>query len=282
MSKINAKLDHVVLLLPYKDIVDPPAWITDNFTVSPGGRHADNKTENKLVLFQDGTYLELIAFIDDDPEKRKGHWWDKPYGVVDFALTTSNEAFGELAGIKHRLSKTDTGISYTSPKAGGRKRPDGVELQWRVTFPTGTDRGSVPFFCHDVTPRDRRVPLSDTATSHPSGAVGMGGVSLDAAEQSLASRLSSATAAIVGSELNKDGIYEVDVVHPVSKTVRKPSIRIKTAASQSSSSSKKHLALSLVLQTPKDLPDMHHTIDGGDICVVFEKITSDPRCTKQM
>ena len=268
MSKINAKLDHVVLLLPYKDIVDPPAWVTDNFTVSPGGRHADNKTENKLVLFKDGTYLELIAFINDDPEKRKGHWWDKPYGVVDFALTTSDEEFGELGGIKDRLSKTDTGISYTSPKEGGRKRPDGVELQWRVTFPTGTDRGSVPFWCHDVTPRDRRVPLSDAATSHPSGTLGMSGVLLDA-DQSLVSRLSSATAAIVDNDLNKDGTYEVDVVHSVSNA-RKPSIRIKTAGSQS----KKDLALSLVLQTPNDVPDIHHTIDGGEISVVFEKNTN--------
>ncbi|KXT11565.1 hypothetical protein AC579_10337 [Pseudocercospora musae] len=263
MSKINAKLDHVILLLPYKDIVDPPAWVTDNFTVSPGGRHADNKTENKLVLFKDGTYLELIAFINDDPEKRKGHWWDKAYGVVDFALTTEDEEFGELGGIKDRLSRTDTGISYTNPKAGGRERPDGVELQWRVTFPTGTDRGSLPFWCHDVTPRHRRVPLSDAATSHPSGTLGMSGVVLAEAEQSLISR---ATAAILDHEVNKDGRYEVDVVHPVSNA-RKPSIRINTAGSPS----KRNLALSLVLQTPNDVPDIHHhTIDGGEISVVFE------------
>ncbi|EME89656.1 uncharacterized protein MYCFIDRAFT_213752 [Pseudocercospora fijiensis CIRAD86] len=269
MSKINAKLDHVVLLLPYQDIVDPPAWITDNFTVSPGGRHADNRTENKLVLFKDGTYLELIAFINDDPEKREGHWWDKSYGVVDFALTTSSEDFGELGGIKDRLSKTDTGISYTSPKVGGRKRPDGVELQWRVTFPTGTDRGSVPFWCHDVTPRDRRVPLSDAATSHPSGALGMGGILLDA-DPSLVSRLSNATAAILDKDLNsKDGTYELDVVHSVSNA-RNPSIRIRTAGSLP----KKVLALSLVLQTPKSVPDIHHTIDDGEISVVFEKTTN--------
>lgn len=70
-----AQLDHVVMLLPYELITKPPAWITDNFVVSPGGTHADGKTENRLVLFQDGTYLELIAFVNDDPDKRKGHWW---------------------------------------------------------------------------------------------------------------------------------------------------------------------------------------------------------------
>lgn len=70
-----AELDHVIMLLPYELVVKPPSWLTDHFVVSPGGVHADGKTENRLVLFQDGSYLELIAFIDDDPEKRRGHWW---------------------------------------------------------------------------------------------------------------------------------------------------------------------------------------------------------------
>lgn len=68
-------LDHVVLLLPCKELTELPAWVTENFTVSEGGQHADKKTENRLVLFRDGTYLELIAFINDDPDKRKGHYW---------------------------------------------------------------------------------------------------------------------------------------------------------------------------------------------------------------
>ena len=69
-----AQLDHVILLLPYQDLLNPPSWLTSNFIVSPGGLHADGKTENRLVLFEDGTYLELIAFINDDPVRRQGHW----------------------------------------------------------------------------------------------------------------------------------------------------------------------------------------------------------------
>ena len=71
----KAALDHVVLLLPYKTLNDLPSWVTSNFKVSEGGQHADEKTVNRLVLFRDGTYLELIAFVNDDPQKRKGHWW---------------------------------------------------------------------------------------------------------------------------------------------------------------------------------------------------------------
>lgn len=265
MPSFNAQLDHVVLLLPYEQITAPPSWITDNFTLSEGGRHADGKTENRLVLFQDGTYLELIAFINDDPEKRRGHWWDKPFGVVDFALTTPDQAFPELAAIKDRLSRTETGISYGSPNEGGRLKPDGQELQWKVTFPINTIRGTAPFFCHDVTPRDRRVPCTEGNTKHPSGAIGMAGVTLKAANSA---RLIAATAAILDEDSSLDGRYTINVPHDVPRA-KKPSIRIEQQ--DPASDTKMDLSLSLVLQSPQDHPDICFEMAGGTISVVFEK-----------
>lgn len=35
------------------------------------------------MLFRDGTYLELIAFVNDDPQKRKGHYWSVALSTVD-------------------------------------------------------------------------------------------------------------------------------------------------------------------------------------------------------
>ena len=264
MPPIDAQLDHVVLLLPYKDIINPPAWVTDHFTLSPGGRHADGKTENRLVLFADGTYLELIAFINDDPERRKGHWWDKPYGVIDYALTTPDETFGELKAINSRLADTDTAISYTTPKEGGRVKPDGQELQWRVTFPEGISRGSVPFWCHDITPRNRRVPVTEQNTSHPSGTLGMAGLSLQIQEQS-ASRLNKATAAILDHDLEEEARYGLGVPRPV-PGAKKPYIKIQNAAADE----RKEVSLSLVLQTSQDLPDISHKIGDGTVHIVFE------------
>lgn len=171
------QLDHVIILLPYEDIVNPPRWVTNNFTVSPGGKHADNKTENRLILFADGTYIELIAFINDDPAKRKGHWWDKPFGIVDFALTTQKPF--DYAALQERLKASNSDVSYAEPKEGGRRRPDGQELKWKVTFPLGAERGEVPFWCHDVTPRERRVPVSETNTKHPCHATGMSKVTVE-------------------------------------------------------------------------------------------------------
>ena len=104
---------------------------------------------NKLILFQDGTYIELIAFINDGPARKEGHrWGKKPFGLLDFALTTPpNSEGGDTAAahyysaVAQRLSATGSpaatlGIRYLEPIAGGRKNPVGIELQWKVTFPT--------------------------------------------------------------------------------------------------------------------------------------------------
>lgn len=174
----KARLDHIIILVPYKDLLNVPEWLTSQFTITPGGRHADGKTENKLILFHDGSYIELIAFINDDPKLRKGHWWgDKQIGIIDYAFTTDGDARAHWKAIQARLAKLDPDLAaryqYDPPVAGGRRRPDGVEVKWEVTFPKGVERGELPFFCHDVTPRERRVPFSKEACTHPCLAYGI-------------------------------------------------------------------------------------------------------------
>jgi len=64
---------------------------------------------------------------------------------------------------------------YTSVADGGRTRPDGVVLKWRIIFPEREHgRGAIPFFCEDVAPRDLRVPSDPPEnTAHPSSAKGI-------------------------------------------------------------------------------------------------------------
>ena len=70
----NALLDHFILHVPYAYLSDPPSWIKDHFTITPGGEHADGLTANTLVLFRDGTYIELIAWTPKaNDENKKGH-----------------------------------------------------------------------------------------------------------------------------------------------------------------------------------------------------------------
>lgn len=175
------QIDHVVVLVPYADLQSPPRWVTDNFTLTPGGRHSSGRTENKLIVFSDGTYLELLAFIDDSPALRLGHpWGAKAFGFIDFALTTPAPL--DIAALRARIagnSGSGLGIDYEDPVEGGRKRDDGTDVRWMAAGPrdaaaAGTARrGEVPFWCHDVTARALRVDMAEANTTHPSGVKGI-------------------------------------------------------------------------------------------------------------
>ena len=124
----------------------------------------------------------------------------------------------------------------------------------------------MPFFCHDITPRDRRVPVTSTNTSHPSDATGMAGVLLEVKEESLHSQLTCATAAILDNDLSRSGPFQLSVPHEVDGA-KKPTIRIVNAAKDE----KKEVSLSLVLQSPQHRPDIHHQIGDGTISIKFEQ-----------
>jgi hypothetical protein len=259
----DLRLDHVILLLPYDMLANPPSWITDNFTVSPGGRHGDNKTENRLILFRDGTYLELIAFINDDPEKRKGHWWDKPFGVVDYAYTTTKL---DHDGIVGRLKDRGLDLSYGKPRSGGRLLPDGREVNWEVTFPKGISRGNIPFFCTDVTPRERRVPITEANTTHPCGALGMAGMLLEVDEGRLR-MLSKASAAILDQRTRDDHTYAVKAPNAI-QSLNEGSIKLQNGGSGSSESLKLTLRLQTENHAPRDA--VREDVQGGAVSITFE------------
>lgn len=61
-------LDHLVILV--EELEDAVAGYEElGFTVTPGGEHADGLTRNALVPFADGTYLEIVAFVDSTDER---------------------------------------------------------------------------------------------------------------------------------------------------------------------------------------------------------------------
>ncbi|KAK0648484.1 glyoxalase-like domain-containing protein [Cercophora newfieldiana] len=187
-------LDHIVILISPETLANLPPWLTNSFTITPGGRHSNNITENKLILFQDGVYIELIAFIEGtSPDIRKAtRWGRREEGeVVDFALTllrdeskkgtfNPEEVFED--GVQKAVAGADTGFTYQDPVPGGRVTPDGVELRWAVAVPKkegeGPVEGELPFWCLDRTPRNWRVPFRDVPgrAEHASGVVGVAGV----------------------------------------------------------------------------------------------------------
>ncbi|PNS16472.1 hypothetical protein CAC42_206 [Sphaceloma murrayae] len=226
------KIDHIIVGLPYGQLQDLPRWLTDNFTIAPGGRHADEKTENKLIVFKDGSYIELIAFIDDDPEKKKGHWWgEHGAGYIDWAFT-SNSA-DDIHAVNDRIDRVKPGllhgVRYRPPQPGGRTKPDGNEIKWKVTFPEHVRRGEVPFWCHDVTPREMRVPKDDSLTTHPCGALGVGRVTLVVPDQKL-DPFQELFSAVFDSKANLSFgqlQWDMDAVNPT-KGVLSPELVVQT------------------------------------------------------
>jgi len=172
MSKLPS-LDHIILLVPDTWHSKPPAALAQAFHLYAGGAHADGKTRNTLIIFPSGVYLELISFLPPEDSHRAGHWWGaKAPGLIDWALTSA--AAADVQRARDALQHGGYGFTYDAPRPGGRARPDGAVLQWEVTFPAGgVQRGAAPFWCHDVTPRELRVPAGGGAALHPCGARGV-------------------------------------------------------------------------------------------------------------
>jgi hypothetical protein len=151
-------LDHVVFVAR-----DLAAAVDDHkrrgFTVTPGGEHAGGVTHNALVCFADGSYLEIVGFRRPDPTHR---WWSHALDsrFADFAVLSD-----DLAEDVSALSD----LVVREPAEGGRTRPDGVSLRWRVAFL----RAPLPFLIEDLTPRKLRVPGGD-ATRHANGVTRIG------------------------------------------------------------------------------------------------------------
>ncbi|MCI0146593.1 VOC family protein [Paraburkholderia sediminicola] len=155
-------LDHIVIR-----VYDLTQTIEDftalGFTVQQGGTHADGVTHNALIGFADGSYIELIAFLQAAPQRR---WWDVGQrhgdGFVDYALLPSS--VGAVIDAAH-----GRGLQYDGPQAGGRLRPDGARVEWQTGRPQTSD---LPFLCGDITPRDLRV-AQGAVRDHANGVRGV-------------------------------------------------------------------------------------------------------------
>ena len=158
--------------------VGPPSALSSVRKLTPC---TGQSSRNKLIVFADGTYLELFCWIDTPREFHA--WANKSPGLIDFALTSLPPSTAQslhhhiVSQLEENESSKELDISYTSPEAGGRFRSDGVQVKWETSRPVSAksaNRTDFPFFCHDVTPRNVRVPFEDQReTMHPCGAVGI-------------------------------------------------------------------------------------------------------------
>ncbi|KAF9872986.1 hypothetical protein CkaCkLH20_09496 [Colletotrichum karsti] len=252
-SKTNPPLlDHIVILLPHQVLASLPSWLSSEFTILTGGRHADGRTENKLVIFADGTYLELISFVEGiSPEDRLSHkWGPKPDGtIIDWAYSLADES--GFAAIQERVRSAQSLAAYDDPVPGGRIRPDGAELKWAVALPGPegkVERGELPFWCFDRTPRELRVPNHvPENVKHPSGALGVHSVEVDVSSD----EFKKAYGGIIGQpgEGEDGGRWAFDV--PVRQFEDPRVIRVETVSGDRKSGQSIRLALYTAAGTSK-------------------------------
>jgi hypothetical protein len=156
-------LDHLVMA-----VHDLPAAMDRHremgFQVVVGGKHPGRLSHNALVVFQDGSYIELIAWSDAAPDEA---WWRilqaQGEGLIDFALLPHDTGAFIASARSRGLNRIE------GPLDGGRTRPDGRELKWTTARQASRD---LPFLCGDVTPRRWRVPEGDLRV-HPNGVLGI-------------------------------------------------------------------------------------------------------------
>lgn len=161
-----SRLDHLVVL-----VRDLDAAVADygrlGFSVTPGGEHADGLTRNALVPFRDGTYFELVSFLN--PESGRDNVWGWRAFLPEGGLIDYCAASDDLRVEARRLE--GLGLGVRGPDDGGRRLPDGSEIEWRSAR-VDQDGRLMPFLIEDVTPRERRVP-GGPAAEHPNGAAGI-------------------------------------------------------------------------------------------------------------
>lgn len=164
------QLDHIVIGVSDLDRA-AASFQQAGFQVTPGGEHSSGNTHNVLVTFQDGAYLELIAFKDGkaDPAHKWGQRLASGEGFLDFALAGS-----DLESEAKRLDQA--GIAHNGVRPLGRLRPDGQRIDWLLLNPDN-DIYPIPFLIDDVTPRELRVP-GGSAADHSLGVSGVSGVRL--------------------------------------------------------------------------------------------------------
>ena len=164
------QLDHVVLA-----VHDLERAVEDfralGFTVTPGGQHPGRTSHNALVAFEDGAYIEIIAWHAPATEER---WWQTLQtcgeGLVDHALLPVSVEPVLAAAQARGL------LTLRGPIPGSRHRPDGIRIAWESARHDAPD---VPFLCADLTPRALRVP-EGAARQHSNGATGIARVAVAA------------------------------------------------------------------------------------------------------
>jgi hypothetical protein len=121
-----------------------------------GGAHANGVTEMALTSFPDGSYLEAIAVVQGaDRQAVARHEW-AAFLKHDAAACAWAIQSHDLEADRRTLAAA--GLKLGDAVRAGRRRPDGVRLEWATAdLGVGLRGGLFPFLIQDFTPRAQRA-----------------------------------------------------------------------------------------------------------------------------
>lgn len=179
---LPAQFDHAVIVVPS---LEPAVRSFERlgFHVMKGGR--TGPVHNALILFGDGTYLELttnrfsafrplfrglhavgltrrVAAKRDDMLQRFLPFIGAPAGPIDWCIRV-DDLRTTVAALRA------TGLEMIDEMPFERKLPDGEVSRWLLAGPRDA---RLPFFIKDLTPVEIRVP-SQQHSDHPNGVRGI-------------------------------------------------------------------------------------------------------------
>jgi hypothetical protein len=164
-------LDHLVYATPDLDAAVESLAARLGVRPAGGGQHPGLGTRNALLALGPRCYLEIVGPDPAQPRPEGPRWFgidtlDAPRLVTWCAAATDLPAL--------RARAVACGVPLGEVRAGGRVRPDGVRLAWRVTSPfTVLARGLIPFFIdwgdspHPAASAPTGVALRALVAEHP-------------------------------------------------------------------------------------------------------------------
>jgi catechol 2,3-dioxygenase-like lactoylglutathione lyase family enzyme len=178
----NMQLDHVVLVVDDLS-ASVEKFESLGFCVQSGG--SNGPTHNALIVFHDGSYIELIALSSSLKRRllrvlgglgllavRRGlkagisnrffGWFGGPAGLRDVCLRVDDLH-------KFVTDSASGNLEITAAQPFRRIRPDGVTVEWLLAGSVSLDQ---PFFIQDQTPLNLRVPGGE-ACNHPNQVTGI-------------------------------------------------------------------------------------------------------------
>jgi hypothetical protein len=175
MTESIHTLDHIIIAVNDLDSAMNDYGLL-GFTTFFGGRHARGTTHNALIVFADGSYLELLAPTGDSPADNTAVDY-LPF--VEAGEGLSGYAFGSTNLAADVAAMRAGGVAISDPTPGSRARPDGKILRWQTAVLKDVH---APFWIEDITPRGLRVPDDPARIQHPNGVTGIAGLVVSVAD----------------------------------------------------------------------------------------------------